>query len=68
MSDNNIIEMNNKTNIHNMELHQTIEIPGACIMRVSGGWLYSMIEDFGEQKIILPPVFVKLNNEFKGTE
>ncbi len=58
-------------NIYSMKLNDVIDSPDLIITRVPGGWLYSIIETYDQQKIVLNPVFVPMNKEFdtdKNTE
>jgi len=66
--ENNVHELLLEKQIHDLQLHENLEIDGAIILRVPGGWLYSMIEMMGDQKIVLPPVLVPYNKEFKRGE
>ena len=63
MSDNNVIEIPETKTIYDLQLHETVDIEGAIVMRVPGGWLYSMVESFQDANIVLPPVFVPFTAE-----
>lgn len=55
--------MNDK--IYKLKLHESIDIPnGTMIIRVPGGWLYTLWNHEANQS--LPPVFVPFNNEFQN--
>ena len=61
----NVTEINPNPSLHNMKLHDKLDIDGACVTRVPGGWLYCVIETYQDQAIALPPVFVPYSEEFK---
>jgi len=63
--DNNVTKITTTKQIHDLTLHETLQLSGAIVTRVPGGWLYSMIEMMGDQQIILPPTFVPYSDEFK---
>ena len=62
---NKVTEINPQATLHTMKLHEQLDIEGACVTRVPGGWLYVALETYQDQTIALPPVFVPYSEEFK---
>ena len=61
----NLINNNNEENIYNMKIHDSLRISkGLDVLRVPGGWIYTIYDENGTGWYSTSSCFVRFDNEF----